>query len=232
MKTNKMTKTIIGLLAGLMLLSMSATAQAVWSDDLLANGDFTGAAIIPNASGPLTSGQWYGSGTGWDLIADFGNTGAYAKLTEENSVQHLIQAVQLSPPNSATPGPVQVSFDYVALGLTPGQATVKLYGSNSPPQYNNGTLFAGDQLGMISDIFLRNQTEWASISPYIWDALLGYTWYTIDIYAKTQYHSTNDNYFGVDNVSVVVSSVPVPSAVWLLGSGLIGMLAVRRRFSK
>lgn len=34
--------------------------------------------------------------------------------------------------------------------------------------------------------------------------------------------------FGIDNVSVGTSPTPVPGALWLLGSGLIGLVGVRR----
>jgi len=36
---------------------------------------------------------------------------------------------------------------------------------------------------------------------------------------------------GIDNVSVTLSSVPVPSAVWFLSSGLIGLLSIRKKVS-
>jgi hypothetical protein len=38
-----------------------------------------------------------------------------------------------------------------------------------------------------------------------------------------------DESWGLDNVQVQVSAVPVPAAVWLFGSGLIGLAAVARR---
>lgn len=52
-----------------------------------------------------------------------------------------------------------------------------------------------------------------------------------DIYVAG--NSSNYAYAKIsDSVLVPSSTVPIPSAVWLLGSGLIGMLAVRRRFNK
>ncbi|MDO8722026.1 MAG: VPLPA-CTERM sorting domain-containing protein [Syntrophales bacterium] len=228
MKTKKMTKTVIGVLAGVLLLSLSATAQATLSPNLLVNGDFTSTTISDNASGYLTSGQWYGSSTGWDLISTGGNPDPYAKLVTVNSVQHLIQAVELKtalPGYTATKGPVQVSFDYQASGLNLGQTYVNLYGSDNQPQYGNyGTL-----LGTISGTsFSKGKSTWTSISSSSlnWtDASKGYAWYTLDIYTKTQ--NKTGNYFWVDNVNVQVT--PIPAAVWLLGSGLIGLAVLRRR---
>jgi len=39
-----------------------------------------------------------------------------------------------------------------------------------------------------------------------------------------------DQIIGLDNVNV--SSVPIPGAVWLLGSGLVGLVGIRRRMQK
>ncbi|WP_155325819.1 VPLPA-CTERM sorting domain-containing protein [Desulfosarcina ovata] len=40
-------------------------------------------------------------------------------------------------------------------------------------------------------------------------------------------NDSNGTRIEIDNVSV--SAVPVPAAVWLLGSGLIGLISVKRR---
>jgi hypothetical protein len=41
-----------------------------------------------------------------------------------------------------------------------------------------------------------------------------------------------DESWGLDNVQVAVSPVPVPPAVWLFGSGLLGLLGIARRKNK
>lgn len=41
----------------------------------------------------------------------------------------------------------------------------------------------------------------------------------------------DDESWGLDNVQVAVASVPVPAAVWLFGSGLIGLLGFAKRRS-
>jgi hypothetical protein len=38
-----------------------------------------------------------------------------------------------------------------------------------------------------------------------------------------------DESWGLDNVRVEVSAVPVPASVWLFGSGLLGLIGVARR---
>ncbi len=42
--------------------------------------------------------------------------------------------------------------------------------------------------------------------------------------------TTGSQYIGLDNVSV--SAVPVPAALWLFGSGLIGLIGMKRKSSK
>jgi len=53
-------------------------------------------------------------------------------------------------------------------------------------------------------------------------------------FSATGLQGLNDESWGLDNVQVAVAPVPVPAAVWLFGSGLIGLLgfAKRRRVVK
>jgi hypothetical protein len=49
-------------------------------------------------------------------------------------------------------------------------------------------------------------------------------------HSKRYQTSNNDGY--LDDAFLTVTTVPVPAAVWLLGSGLIGLVGIRRKFTK
>jgi hypothetical protein len=44
------------------------------------------------------------------------------------------------------------------------------------------------------------------------------------------FNTSNNDGYGIDNISVG-SPTPIPGAIWLLGSGLIGLVGIRRRFA-
>ena len=55
---------------------------------------------------------------------------------------------------------------------------------------------------------------------------------TIDRFALRQSNSSNDESIFIDNLVITddtVPAIPVPAAVWLFGSGLLGLVAVARR---
>jgi hypothetical protein len=233
-----MKKTIIGVLAGLVLLSISAVAQAALSDNLIQNGGFTSTTIIDDASNnigtrnhpayiSLQSGQWYGSGNDWDGQSSGGNPGAYAFLGEDHT-QYLFQAVQVSQVvsgSTATAGPVSISLDYRSSDINTGSTYARLYGNDSQPTYSS----FGTQLGSLTG-FASDKSSWTNKSSSFTAATKGYAWYTVVIKGSTD---DDDSYFKVDNVSLRATSqptaAPVPAAVWLLGSGLIGLAVLRRR---
>jgi hypothetical protein len=67
------------------------------------------------------------------------------------------------------------------------------------------------------------------------------TWLTVDVQTAnvsklTFYSPWNtyqyDGYPSVDNMVINEALVPIPGAVWLLGSGLLGLAGLRRKFSR
>ncbi len=84
-----------------------------------------------------------------------------------------------------------------------------------------GDLTDGDNSGA----YLR--TNWArldifDLTPYI-SLLNGANSITIDTYG------TNNDQWALDYSELSVSSVPIPGAIWLLGSGLIGIAGIRSK---
>jgi hypothetical protein len=224
-------KKTIGALAGLILLLLPAFAQADLSGNLLENGDFTGAGItsVKNiVSFNLSHGEWYSSGPNWKLISSDSGTIAYAELGN-NKTQHLFQAVQVSkslPGYTATAGPVLIQFDYKSKNIDTDETIATLYGSVIQPTYGNSPAL-GIPLGTLNGLN-SVQNTWLKTSLWL-NPDTGYDWYTLVISGLTK---TGGASFGVDNVSVQVTPVPIPPAIWLLISGLTGLGAVRRRFRK
>jgi hypothetical protein len=228
MKTQKVTKVIIGILAGLLLLSFSAAARAELSPNLLVNDDFPSSSSIGSVPpGALSHGIWYSSGSDhrWSL-EHAGHPANYYASLGSNRTRDLFQAVQVSrawPGHTATAGPAVISFDYQSHNINTASTYAKLYGSNSQPTYTGTYTGLGTWLGDLTG-FSASQSSWTNKS-LSFDALAGYAWYTLVITGSTSKHE--GSYFRVDNVNVQVT--PIPAAVWLLGSGLIGLAVLRRR---
>jgi hypothetical protein len=113
----------------------------------------------------------------------------------------------------------------------------KLGGSSAPSakivgfNVNNGTSPFTLRLNLMNDVLYRNygtgfvntSISLANIALTDFDALAGQSFligYACHFYLdKTQLH-------------IEQSAVPIPAAVWLLGSGLLGLAGLRRRFKK
>lgn len=152
-----------------------------------------------------------------------GRTPSYAELGN-NKNQNLFQAVQVSqslPGYTATAGPVFFNFDYKSNNIITGSTFAKLYGSDTQPTYTS----LGTMLGNLTG-FASTQITWENKSlSFVADS--GYAWYTLVITGNTDNPKGN---FQVDNVNVQVT--PIPATAWLLGTGLIGLVVIRRRMKK
>ncbi len=225
----KMKKAIIGMLAGLFLLSFAVVSQAGLSPNLLSNYDFETTGLTKIESGNLSSGRWYIEDYSRNWSRDSYNGNDYAHIITSYS-RHLFQAVSIStawPGHTATAGEVKVSFDYQSyLGLIfPGSFTVTVYGYNSQPTASNFT--NGIIIGTITG--LGSVETWTNVSrSFMADA--GYSWYVIDFLSELGGVGAGIRYLNIDNVSLQVT--PIPAAAWLLATGLIGLVGVRRRWIK
>jgi hypothetical protein len=63
------------------------------------------------------------------------------------------------------------------------------------------------------------------------DAVAGLQTFALNLHNvdSVSWVETTGNYLQLDNVSIETSPVPIPSAVWLFGSGLIGLIGLARR---
>jgi hypothetical protein len=78
----------------------------------------------------------------------------------------------------------------------------------------------------------------AGLDGYIWRAYAPVTWeQMLDGVVTIQIDAPNEPYVLFDYVLLDVDpiqtpTVPVPAAIWLLGSGLLGLVGIKRRFQK
>lgn len=84
-----------------------------------------------------------------------------------------------------------------------------------------------------------NDQLWSTTVDLTGYAVWG-TWLTVDVQtanvSKLTFYSPKntydyDGYPSIDNL-VINEVVPIPGAVWLLGSGLLGLAGLRRKFSR
>jgi hypothetical protein len=247
-----MKKATIGVLIGLFLLSISVTAQAYLSPNLIQNNGFeitTGDPIISGAASgtALISGQWYswrsvGVPAYWDNIqSSGGHVGRYPLENVGDSAHindYLVQSFQISSVWSghvASAGPAALSLWYIANGAQ-SFSDVRLFGSDTQPHFGiydvgggRDTSGYGTLLGTLSG-FSATST-WTQKTLNL-DPTTGYKWYTLEINGTMFYAA--GRFFGIDDVSVKLtgngpSAVPIPPAIWLLGSGLLGIAVIRRR---
>jgi hypothetical protein len=192
-------------------------ASAALTGNLIVGGDFSSGDFTGVSSAiPLPSGTWYTSQTAstndWQISS-------LAAMMWDNRAGILIQVVNVP---DASFGPVEFSFSY----NTPNaNETAILYGSNIQPTYGS----YGTQIG--TTISLPDSSGWASrTETFGGGSFSGYDWYTV-VFQGT----VDANRLYIDNVSLKVSegtTVPLPAAAWLLGSGLVGLIAIRRKFRK
>ena len=91
----------------------------------------------------------------------------------------------------------------------------------------NFALTAGTKYWVVLEAQGDGQFGWyennALTGPTAAKQYAGSGWNTVSL--------TNPTYFAVEGTPAP-SAVPIPPAVWLLGSGLIGLIGIRRRFRK
>jgi len=174
-------------------------------------GDFTGWAQFPGSLGAA----------GQTIVT--GNPGSAANLNEPNPAANIIKQANLLPGTWVGGESIDIQFDLQGSAGAGGVFFVEFFNELS-----------GGGVGPGSGILAVIATPSASWTTYNYSA-------TADASATggitLQFNSTCGAGagcfadFSIDNVKILadVAAVPVPAAVWLFGSGLIGLFGVARR---
>lgn len=223
---------------------LSASAAEFFSADFNANnGGFTQSTVNPLGASP--SAPWtHGSTVG------VGGSGGWSAGPEEgqgNPVEHLLTSPVISLTDSGT---VSLSFDHQYSfedGWDGGQVLVSLNGGTFAPVSGTsftqngytGTVQTNDDWGYTDDMngLAVFTGEAATFGPSL--ANLGFlnAGDTVQVRFRGGWDWNgigSDPSLGwqIDNVALSVNPVPLPAAVWLFGSGVVGISALIRRNNK
>jgi hypothetical protein len=200
-------------------MTISAGASQAAYQDIAVNGgfetgDFTGWTQFPGSLG--TAGQ---------TIVTPGNGSTFAaNLNEPNPAANIIKQANLRP-GEWTPGQaIDISFDYKGSAGAGGVLFAELF-----MELTGGGVGPGSGiLAVIANPSASWQTFTASsvAGP---DTSGGVT---LQLNVTCGADPGCFSEFQIDNVTIsadLPSAVPVPAAVWLFGSGLVGLIGIARR---
>jgi hypothetical protein len=111
-----------------------------------------------------------------------------------------------------------------------------IFGDGDSDSYDKFFIFEknGDEVGTIQAIY-KSGTLGAAI-PFSGKSTFGYTGVVGVYLAVFEIESPaigiRINCAGFDAQSISATVIPIPGAIWLLGSGLIGLVAIRRRLKR
>jgi hypothetical protein len=173
-------------------------------------------------SATITNGSFDSGLTGWGTAGNVTlDAGGYAVLntfsTVDTSAYGGTNGSTLSQTVNALAGDV-ISFSYS-------------FNTDDYLPYNDFALVAGDAQYSVSDVATVGDGDSSGWQNFSFTALSDFSdlKFIVSNHTDTAFNST----LFIDNVSSgSVSAVPVPAAVWLFGSGVLGLLGFNRKRSQ
>lgn len=209
------------------ILTLFAGAAQAVSQDIAANGgfetgDFSGWTQFPNG--------------GIQTIFSPGNASSFAanlnvpvRSQTDPAVDNLLKNANLQAGNLTPGAPITITWDMRgSLTGAGGVVFVELFSELSGGGTSKAEIYTGGPL------FPNDPVNW---TPFSWTTTLGPDvsgGVTLQLKAScgpVQGCGVNVDF---DNITITtdVSAVPVPAAVWLFGSGLVGLVGMARRKRK
>jgi hypothetical protein len=198
-----------------------------------------GAALVPVVNYDFSTDQWvnsstYSGQTGWVESGAWKIKNDNALILEAGSSTKSGYFGQVIP-FAGGAGPITLSFDTTYLKTVGTNATVTIYGSTTSPvsgsNWSNAGAF-GTPLGSSEFTAGGDQVNWVSKDLHM-NAGVDFSWFTIIFYGSIPGDAgQNTARVMVDNIRLDVtpaSTVPISPTVWLLGAGLLSLVAIRRR---
>jgi hypothetical protein len=208
-------------------MGMTGMAHA---SNIVVDGSFEGTTITQISAYNGAVGQWLADSNWIIASGDLNHQSSYAQADflapKETDPRRLYQVVHYAGAN----GTISLAHD---MAINP-YLGVALYGSHTKP--SDGATWNSPWANCAFGDSIFDTTASGALYdwvPSVWGDgkfanRLGYEWYTVVIRGEI---SKYDGYSSkTDNLSIdVPAAVPIPGAVWLLGSGLAGLGLFRRR---
>jgi len=207
------------LVAAMGITLFAGTAQAAYQDIAVngdfETGDFTGWAQFPGSSGPA----------GQTIVT--GNPGSAARLVEFNPAPNIIKQANLLP-GAWTPGQqIDISLDFRGTTGAGGVFFIELFSEVDGGGTSSAVILGGGPQ------FPASATEWQTLTFTGFAGPDTTGGITLQLNAACAPVEGCISDIQIDNVQIFadveVPQVPVPAAVWLFGSGLLGLVGVARR---
>ena len=206
------------LVAAMGFTLFAGAAQAAYMDIAVnggfETGDFTGWTQFPGSLG--AAGQ---------TIVSPGSSSTYAaSLNEPNPAANIIKQANLRPGEWTVGQAIDITFDYKGSAGAGGVLFAEVFME-----------LAGGGVGPGPGIIAVIATPTSTWQTFSWSGVAGPDTsggVTLQLNSTCGADANCFADFQIDNVTIFAdlpSAVPVPAAVWLFGSGLLGLVGVARR---